>query len=236
MSNIQKYIENPIKRHILGLLMKHKQLRYSDLMPADTDNVLFNYHLQHLVKNKLIDKSDDGYSLSQMGIQETSNITYNGLYFPKFTCRFKMYLINKDKVLLQHRQRTPWYGDVSAMSSKLVYGSNVEQRANLRMQQKSSLTTKMKWLGTIRTLAVNKSDDLLDDSIYFVCVATDHEGEVSLTDDNKDTLQWHTFAEAIDFAHKNRGEGQQSIEVIKRLKTGIFDPFAFEERIVVNNL
>ena len=39
-ANIEEYIKNPIKRHVIGEIMKRGKLRYSELMPEDIDNVL----------------------------------------------------------------------------------------------------------------------------------------------------------------------------------------------------
>lgn len=232
MTNIEEYIHNPIKRHIIGLLMKNKKLKYSELMPDDVDNVLFNYHLQHLVKNNLLDKQENYYSLSIEGLQITANVTSDGLYFPKFVCRYKLYVIDGDKVLLQHRQRTPWVGDITALSSKLVQGIGIEERATFRTKEKAGIKAKMTLLGSIRTLAFNTTKDLIDDSIYFVCYSTTFTGEVKKDDDSGDPLQWYSFNQAIDLEKKNKGSGDKSVEILNRLKDQNYTQISFEEQIL----
>ena len=214
---------------MLGKLMEHKKLKDSELMPTDVDNVLFNYHLQHLVKNGILEKDENKYSLSGEGLQITANITSSGIYFPKFVCRYRFYLIDQDKVLLQHRRRTCWQGDTSSLSSKVVFGIPIEERANIRMMEKAGVKTDMKWVGTVRTLIFNSHKDLVDDSFYFVCFATGYEGTVKVQDDSNDPLEWYSFDEAIELEKKNRSSGEKTVEILRRFKSRNFEPFSFEE-------
>lgn len=236
MISIEEYLQNPIKRHIIGQLLKKKSLKYSELMPEEVDNVLFNYHLQHLVKNGLLDKRENYYSLNVLGMKLTANITDSGLYFPKFVCRYRMYLINDDKVLLMKRTRTCWIGDITGLSSKVVMGTGIEERANVRMKEKAGIDTRMKWVGTIRTLAFNSKKDLIDDSMYFICYSTSYRGKLKEIDDNDSPLSWYSIDEAIKFEETNKGSGDKTVEVLKRFKTGNFTPFAFEEYIQAESI
>src|SRR3990167_10477043 len=162
-ANIEEYIKNPIKRHVIGEIMKRGKLRYSELMPEDIDNVLFNYHLQHLVKSGLLLKEENYYSFTPEGWVATSHITYDGLYFQKFVCRFRMYVINGNKVLLQHRAASPFKDDTTGLSSKLMYGTSSSSRASLRIKEKTGLSAKMKLAGTVRTIIYTPEKEILDD-------------------------------------------------------------------------
>lgn len=42
-------------------------IRYSDLKEGDTENSLFSYHLNKLIDRGMVDRNDDGYSLSING-------------------------------------------------------------------------------------------------------------------------------------------------------------------------
>jgi len=227
--DIENYLSNPTKQNIIGLLIRNKSLKYSQLMPPNIDNVLFNYHLQHLVKLGLLTKKENQYSLSNEGLKATSNVTYNGLYFPRFVCRYRMYLLDKNMILFQHRTRTPWYGDTTAVSSKVVQGSNIEEKANIRFKEKTNLEVEMKWIGTIRTMAFNSLKDLVDDSIYFICYATTFSGELKNENDSNDPLIWINIKEAIQIEERNRGSGSRTVEVLERLASENFTPFVFEE-------
>lgn len=236
MATIEEYITNPIKRHIIGEIMKRGKLRYSELMPPDTDNVLFNYHLQHLVKSGLLCKEDNIYSFTPEGWKSTSHLTYEGLYFPKFVCRFRLYIIDEEKILLQHRVFSPFKGDTTGLSSKLVYGIPATQRASVRIKEKTGLTATMQLAGTVRTIIADPDKEILDDSIYFVMYAKNYTGTLQPTDDNGNPLNWYTFDEAIKREEENTWSGEKTLAVLKRFQKGNFDSFTFEEYITAASL
>lgn len=236
--DIQEFLDNPTKKEIITRLMKAESLRYSELMPAEIDNVLFNYHLQHLVKLGILDKDDSNYSLSQKGKELTSNIAHNGLYFPKFVIRYAMYLVDRkeNKVLFQQRKRSPWFGDTTAISSKVVRGSLTNERADYRMKEKTNLKTNMQCIGTYRKLVVNSQKDLLDDSVYFVCYADSFSGETRSLSDNQDPLLWLSFDEARAKEKTNAGSGKYDLEILDRFEKHDLTPFFFEEVITVESI
>lgn len=234
--HIEAYINNPIKRHIIGEIMKHGKLRYSELMPPDIDNVLFNYHLQHLVKNGLLNKDDNYYSFTPEGWKATSHITYEGMYFRKFVCRFRLYVIDNDQILLQQRVFSPFKGDTTGLSSKLVYGTPATERATLRLKEKSGLSASMKLAGTVRTIISNAEKEVLEDTIYFIMFSTTHSGILRPEDDNGNSLAWYSFDEAIKLEKKNIWSGDKTTEVVERFSQGNFEPFAFEEYVTAESL
>ena len=239
MVEIEKYLENPIKRHILLSLINNELLSYSEiykkLKEDDVENVLFNYHLQHLVKGDILEKLDDGYRMSKSGRSLTANIAPNGLYFPKFTCRYRMYLLDfdNDKVLYQFWNRHPWKGDKSGISSKVLMGTPSANRSQFRMKEKTNLQTNMKPAGTYRKLIFNEQKDLLDDTVYFICYADNFSGELIPGDIDGDSIMWVDFKEAIEFEKTNRNGGQHQVEIIQRLISKDFTPFFFEESITL---
>lgn len=216
--------------------MKHGKRKYSDLMPPDTDNVLFNYHLQHLVKNGLLLKEDNYYSFTPEGWKATSHITYDGLYFRKFVCRFRMYVLDGNQVLMQHRTISPFKGDTTGLSSKVVYGTSAAQRASLRILEKTGLSASMQTAGTVRTIISTPDKEILDDSIYFVMYATQHTGTLQPRDDNGNPLAWYSFDEAIKVEEANTWSGKKTVDVLKRFKAHNYESFAFEEYITANSL
>ncbi len=234
--NVEEYVANPTKRHIIGELMKHGKLKYSQLLPEGTDNVLFNYHLQHLVKSGLLLKEENYYSFTPEGFIATTHLTYEGLSFPKFTCRYRMYVIDGDRVLLQHRTLSPFKGEITGISSKLMYGTSSSERASFRIKEKTNLETEMKLAGTLRTLIYNSEKVILEDCIYFIMYATSFSGESFEKDDNGNPLVWYSFDEAIKLEEKNKWSGEKSVEIIKRLCKGNFQSFAFEEEILADSL
>ncbi|HVZ59044.1 MAG TPA: hypothetical protein VG935_04815 [Patescibacteria group bacterium] len=229
MADAQDFIKNPIKNNILKMLMINKRQKYSEMMLEETDNVLFNYHLQHLVKLGYVQKHDNYYSLTPEGVQLTANITEGGLYFPKFINAYKMYLVQDDKVLLQYCNHRPWFGNTEPLTSKVLYGTATEARATVRMQEKIGVKADMKWIGTLRTRVLTPEQELLDDAFHMIMYADKYEGEVKKLDDSKHPLTWYSFDEAIEFETNNKGAGEKSVEILKRLKECNYTPFLFDE-------
>lgn len=235
MKSIVAYLKNPIKREIITLLIKHPNLKYSQLKLDESDNVLFNYHLQHLVKNEILDKNDSTYSLSKKGKNLTSNISHNGLIFKQFSPRLKMYILDlhKKSVLYQERRRSPWYGDTSALSTKLVWGEDLLTTATRRVKEKTNLDVQMTCIGTIRKMFQDIEGNCIDDNLNYICIAKDFNGNLKNLSSNKDPLIWLTFDEAKRKEHKNKSAGNYDLEIIKRLESNNFTPIFFEEIISI---
>jgi DNA-binding HxlR family transcriptional regulator len=233
MTNIEKYLENPVKKHIIINLLRKGQLRYSQLQPKDIDNVLFNYHLQHLVKRGIVEKKAEKYKLSTPGIELTASVSYQGKHFKKFVCRLKMYLINQEtnEVLFKERTKAPWLGDITPISCKLTLGNNMIGEANEEMQQGTGLKTDMKHIGTLRQRVENTIGEIVDDCIYFVLYGLDYSGKL----ENKgNSLMWVTFDEAKRFEANNDGSGRSEIEILERFEKKDFSQFFYDEKIVSN--
>ena len=70
-------ITSEIQNKIVSRLKNADVLKYSELQPKNIPNDLFNYHLQFLVKNGLLEKKNSGYSLSKKGIKYIADVSKN---------------------------------------------------------------------------------------------------------------------------------------------------------------
>lgn len=71
------HIDHYLQASILEKLIQSDELvRYSDLKDADIENSLFSYHLNKLIDRGMVEKKDDGYSLSIQGARWVND---NGL-------------------------------------------------------------------------------------------------------------------------------------------------------------
>ena len=57
-----------IQRHILELLMTHSTMRFSELRAEGVESNLFQYHLRHIIRKGLVEKSGEGYRLAPAGL------------------------------------------------------------------------------------------------------------------------------------------------------------------------
>jgi ADP-ribose pyrophosphatase YjhB (NUDIX family) len=106
----QAKLDHHIQKHIIGVLMFQKTARFRDLRPPKTDTNLFTYHLKVLMKDEMITKTDEGYTLSQKGVGYVDRVSTE-----KFIVRSQpkvitmMVVQNSDgDVLIQKRTKQPY--------------------------------------------------------------------------------------------------------------------------------
>lgn len=103
-------IKHPIERDILTYLTTHERARFSDMRPSKVDTNLFTYHLKLLVKAGYIVKSDEGYVLSEVGMDYVDRLNPDPLLL-RSQPRMVVKLLIQDgygKVLLQKRTAQPY--------------------------------------------------------------------------------------------------------------------------------
>ena len=98
-------IKHPIQKHIVQSLTDQKLMRFRDLRKKNVDTNLLTYHLKLLVKDKVIQKVDGGYSLDEKGLIYADRIDNN--VSPKITVMFVIQNSNGD-ILLQKLNRQPY--------------------------------------------------------------------------------------------------------------------------------
>lgn len=76
-------IEHHIQKDILLRLSKAAELRFSELKPEDLESNAFMYHLKQLQSQKLVDKTDKGYRLSDDGLAYIDGFSFNTLKLRK---------------------------------------------------------------------------------------------------------------------------------------------------------
>ena len=67
-------IDHHIQKHILGVLMYQKYARFRDMRPENVDTNLYSYHLKQLLKQKLVKKTAEGYTLDTLGLSFVDRI------------------------------------------------------------------------------------------------------------------------------------------------------------------
>jgi len=125
---MSSYIQDLI---LAKLLTSEKGLPYSKARPGDTDNDLFNYHLQFLVGKHYIKKIDDKYSLTKKGKKHVLQMDMLGKTYEYFKASVLTYVVKQPerKILLHKRLRHPYYGDIMTVSGKVLPGEKIETAA-----------------------------------------------------------------------------------------------------------
>lgn len=121
-------IEHHIQKEIISRLSRAVSLRFSELRPKDVESNLFIYHLKHLIAQKYVLKTDDGYCLDVLGM------TYvDGLSFAKTKPRKQPKILsilsiknNEGQYLLAKRKLQPFIGTYLFPGGKQHFGESAE--------------------------------------------------------------------------------------------------------------
>lgn len=80
----QVFIDHHIQKHILEVLHNQAYARFSELRPPRVDSNAFSYHLTKLVRQGLLAKHEQGYTLTLRGMALLDRIgTFSNEYRPK---------------------------------------------------------------------------------------------------------------------------------------------------------
>jgi len=132
-------LDHHIQKHIMSVLMFRKTARFRDLRPPKTDTNLFTYHLKVLIKDELIQKTSEGYTLSQKGISYVDRVSSE-----KFIVRSQPKIItmmvvqNSDgDILLQKRTKQPYIDTWTLPYGKVhIDDTNLERAAKRETYEK----------------------------------------------------------------------------------------------------
>lgn len=133
-----------IQKHILAVLTHNKTARFAELRPARTDSNLFSYHLKALLKEELVGKIDNGYTLTFKGlafVDRVSGVNFEPRLQPKIITMI-VALNSRGQVLTQQRKKQPFINTWTLPSGKLhLKDESILQAAQREMQEKTGLKT-----------------------------------------------------------------------------------------------
>jgi len=231
---------SPIQNRIISRLKNAKSLRYSELQQEGVPNDLFNYHLQFLAKKGLVDRKDDGYSLSESGIR----LIADPIADPggnAITSLFKVNVITivsriedgKMEILNQRRRSNPSYGKVGVMGGVVWKGEPLAEAASRKLEAETGLFAHFRIVGMERRMLYH-GEKLFSDVCFPIAYAAEYEGKLKPR-----TEFGENFWVPIDVAIANERHEYDSIEsipkVLQAAKGGKIAklPFFFAETIRV---
>lgn len=137
---MQNSITHHIQKHIIGILVYQKYARFRDLRPPKVDTNLYSYHLKIMQKDGWIEKTADGYTLSQQGLSYVDRVSLKKLNVrsqPKIVSMLVVQNSDGD-VLLLHRTKQPYidtwtlpYGKTHIDDGSILDGAKREWREKL---------------------------------------------------------------------------------------------------------
>ena len=230
------HVFSPIQNNIVSRLKNAKMLRYSELQQKGVPNDLFNYHLQFLVKKGYLNRSDDGYSLSELGVKHVAD--FNPATDDSGTANlFKVNVLTvvsrinnkKIQILNQIRKSNPSYGKVGVMGGVVRKGESVEDAATRKLKVETGLEATFKLVGMERRTMYVKGE-LFSDVIFPIAYSDEYFGELL-----EDTEYGHNMWVDIDEAIKNESAEFDSIVSLKKVLQAVKGdlilkmPFFYEE-------
>lgn len=229
-----------IQNQILSRLKNAKSLRYAELQIKDIPNDLYNYHLQFLVKKGLLDKNEDGYSLSDLGLKYIADpFASNHILSSQFKINVITILSrirnNKVEILNQIRKSNPSYGKVGVMGGVVLKGESILDAATRKLNQETGLTANFKLLGCERRI-MYKFNELFSDLLFPIAYSDEHSGDLIV-----DSEFGHNMWVPIEQAIVNESDEFDSIKSINIVLRAIVDgklnnlAFFFDEVIKRKN-
>lgn len=133
-------IDHHIQKHIISVLIHQKYARFRDLRPPGVDTNLYSYHLKIMQKDGWVEKTPDGYTLTQDGLAYVDRVSLKKLNIRSQPKIISMLVVqNSDgDVLLLRRTKQPYidtwtlpYGKTHIDDSSIIEGAKREWREKL---------------------------------------------------------------------------------------------------------
>lgn len=212
-------VSHHIQRYIIDVLMYREVARFRDLRPPKTDTNLFSYHLNVLIKQKMVQKVEGGYGLTSQGLSYVDRVSEEKRVIRSQPKIITMLLVqNSDgDVLLQRRNKQPYinvwtlpYGKLHIEDESLNAAAEREALEKLGLQNQE-----MTHVGDCY-IRVKNGDEIISTTLAHIFTF------------NRDDIQ---TTEDIVWARPHKlGQYRLAPAVEAIVARGFFkDPFFFEE-------
>lgn len=126
-----------IETHILEKLSYFGNAGFSQLKPPELMNNAFNYHLKSLLRDKLVEKNDNSYKLTNEGLVYVDKLSFKTLKTrqqPKINCTV-MLKNQRGDYLLAKRKTEPFLGKYVFINGKQHFGESPEAHVRRELQE-----------------------------------------------------------------------------------------------------
>lgn len=195
-----------IQQNILRELLKLRSATFTQLNILHITNDHFNFHLQQLVKENLISKEGNKYSLTPQGMELAGRIDVNSanlIHQPKISITLGVFRNNDTEVLVLKRLRSQSYGQYAWLDRKWRVGRSIKEEIYTLLEEESGLYTD-NYLFSGATHVIRKENNNLEiDAVLLNFKVTDPTGELkSLSKDGENSWFKINEIKAIDEEEK----------------------------------
>ena len=179
---------HPTQMGILNRLLFGQELRYTDLkIDPDIENNTFQFHLNKVIDLGYVEKTQDGYMLTEKG-----KVVANYIDIPKneFSLNRKssvrLYILRDTdlgrEVLIKRRFKHPFYGQQGFPTGKILKGELFADAALRVAHNELNLEGNPKLIRVVHYLVkVKNSLELLDDKLFFDFYINNPSGELKFS-------------------------------------------------------
>jgi len=144
------YLDHVAQMGILKVLLFKPLARFVDLNITGLPTNHFTFHLQHLIEKGIIEKVDNLYRLTPMGLEISSRLDVKNLEFvhqPKLGV--SICVTKKDQILLGRRLKNPNIGEAGFFAEKIRFNESIYDTAKRCLLKETGLTGDFIWCGEI---------------------------------------------------------------------------------------
>lgn len=153
-----------IQKHIIDVLMYTEVARFRDLRPPRTDTNLFSYHLNTLIKLKLVKKLEIGYTLTTNGLSYVDRVSTEKRVVRMQPKIISMLLVQNSEgdILLQRRRKQPYINAWTLPYGKIhIDDETLEAAAQREVKEKLGITGQALIHAGVCYIRVKAGDDIL---------------------------------------------------------------------------
>jgi 8-oxo-dGTP pyrophosphatase MutT (NUDIX family) len=168
---------------ILRELLFKPNARFRDLKKVDVTNDHFTFHVNHLIKEGLVVKSEGKYSLSDKGKEFANRMDTDNLVLERqaklgVSVHAERVVGGRRQFLIHHRLKEPFYGWWGFNTGKIRWGEKPEETANRELMEETGLTGKFSLKGVVHYHHIHKDGRFLEDKYFWIFKVTDTKGEL----------------------------------------------------------
>ncbi len=174
-------LDNEIKKMILQKLIFNPELSFSQLWDKSVESNKFTYHLKTMLKDDLIIKTRDKYSLTKKGIDFVTYVDSSKVEVAKQPLVVVFCVVrNGNKILVNRRLKEPFYGYCGTPGGKVSFGETLIDAAKKELKEETGLEAKNGKLISIRSMRTydKKTKELIHHHIGFWFEFTEFDGNL----------------------------------------------------------